>query len=393
MAAEEAGQRSINREALAVLVLASILVVVLALWVIQTVSAAGPSAAARSASTSPDAVIEWKMVTTWPKNLPGLGHTPEVFADMVTEMTGGRLKVRVYGAGEIVPAFEVFDAVSSGAAEIGHGASYYWKGKIPASVFYTSVPFGMTAQEMNGWLHYGGGQELWEEIYAPAGLVPLAGGNSGVQMAGWFNREINSLEDIRGLRMRIPGLAGEVFTEAGGEAVRIPGGEVYTALQTGVIDAVEWVGPYNDLALGLHEIAEYYYYPGWHETGSTLEFIVNEQAMASLTDELQAIVRIAARAANQDMLDEFTARNNRALRELVEQHDVKLRRLPDDVLKALYEGSERAMANLIATDATAAKVHASFSEFLENVRAYHEISEQAYIDARRDVMGAVITQD
>lgn len=193
--------------------------------------------------------------------------------------------------------------------------------------------------------------------------------------------------------MRIPGLAGEVFTEAGGEAVRIPGGEVYTALQTGVIDAVEWVGPYNDLALGLHEIAEYYYYPGWHETGSTLEFIVNEKALRALPEELQAIVRTAARAANADMLDEFTARNNRALREMVEKHNVKLRRLPDDVLKALYEGSERAMAKLVAKDPMAAKVYASFSRFLDDARAYHEISEQAYIDARRDVMGAVITND
>ncbi|MEO0435934.1 MAG: TRAP transporter substrate-binding protein [Pseudomonadota bacterium] len=383
----------INREALAVLVLAVLLVLMLALWVFQTIGRDSDAPRAQLSSGSDFPVIEWKLVTTWPKNLPGLGHTPEVFAETVAEMTGGRLQIRVYGAGEIVPAFEVFDAVSSGVAEVGHGASYYWKGKIPASVFYTSVPFGMTAQEINGWIHYGGGQELWEEIYAPAGIVPLAGGNSGVQMAGWFNREINSLEDLRGLRMRIPGLAGEVFTEAGGEAVRIPGGEVYTALQTGVIDAVEWVGPYNDLALGLHEIAEYYYYPGWHETGSTLEFIVNEEAMSSLPEELKAIVRTAARAANADMLDEFTARNNRALREMVEKHNVKLRRLPDDVLKALYEGSERAMAKLVAKDPMAAKVYASFSRFLNDARAYHEISEQAYIDARRDVMGAVITKE
>ncbi|MEM6543383.1 MAG: TRAP transporter substrate-binding protein DctP [Pseudomonadota bacterium] len=383
----------LNREALGVLLLAVLLVITLALWVFQTINREADLPLAERSSEAGFPVIEWKLVTTWPKNLPGLGHTPEVFAQTVARMTGGRLQIRVYGAGEIVPAFEVFDAVSSGVAEVGHGASYYWKGKIPASVFYTSVPFGMTAQEINGWIHYGGGQALWEELYAPAGIVPLAGGNSGVQMAGWFNREINSLEDLRGLRMRIPGLAGEVFTEAGGEAVRIPGGEVYTALQTGVIDAVEWVGPYNDLALGLHEIAEYYYYPGWHETGSTLEFIVNEKALRALPEELQAIVRTAARAANADMLDEFTARNNRALREMVEKHNVKLRRLPDDVLEALYEGSERAMAKLVAKDPMAAKVYASFSRFLDDARAYHEISEQAYIDARRDVMGAVITND
>lgn len=384
-------RQGINREALAVLLLATALVLLIALWAFDRVAserAAGPGNAGELGMGG--ANIEWKLVTTWPKNLPGLGHTPEVFAQMVSEMSAGRMQIRVYGAKEIVPAFEVFDAVSSGVAQVGHGASYYWKGKIPAAVFFTAVPFGMTAQEMNGWLHYGGGMALWEEAYAPAGLVPFAGGSTGVQMAGWFNREINSLEDIRGLRMRIPGLAGEVFSAAGGEAVRIPGGEVYTALETGVIDAVEWVGPYNDLALGLHEIAEYYYYPGWHEPGSMLEFIVNADALEALPDDLKAIVRYAARAANQDMLDEFTARNNRALRQMIEQHNVKLRRLPDDVLAALYQGAQEAMARLVAEDPMAAKVNASFEAFLKDVRAYHEISEQSYINARRDLMGPLI---
>ncbi|MFT7286731.1 MAG: TRAP-type mannitol/chloroaromatic compound transport system substrate-binding protein [Halieaceae bacterium] len=382
-----------NREALAVLLLAAVLVLVVGLWAKDRAGGKVPGGGTASpGGQGSDQRIEWKLVTTWPKNLPGLGHTPEVFAQMVEAMSGGRLAIRVYGAGEIVPAFEVFDAVSGGVAQVGHGASYYWKGKIPSAVFFTAVPFGMTAQEMNGWLHYGGGMALWEEVYAPAGLVPLAGGSTGVQMAGWFNREINSLEDIRGLRMRIPGLAGDVFSAAGGEAVRIPGGEIYTALQTGVIDAVEWVGPYNDLALGLHDIAEYYYYPGWHEPGAMLEFIVNAEAMASLPDDLQAIVRHAARAANQDMLDEFTARNNRALRALVEQHGVKLRRLPDDVLAAFYAESERVMQRLVASDPMAAKVQTSFAAFLADVRAYHEISEQAYINARRDVMGSVISE-
>jgi TRAP-type mannitol/chloroaromatic compound transport system substrate-binding protein len=391
-AAEPAGNRDVDRKALAVLLLVTALVVTLGLWAFDRGALRGSREGRGGMVDGQAEVIQWKMVTTWPKNLPGLGHTPEVFADMVEQMSAGRLRVRVYGAGEVVPAFEVFDAVSGGVAEMGHGASYYWKGKIPATVFYTAVPFGMTAQEMNGWLHYGGGLELWEEVYAPFGVVPLAGGNSGVQMAGWFNREVNSLQDLRGLRMRIPGLAGEVFSAAGGEAVRIPGGEVYTALQTGVIDAVEWVGPYNDLALGLHEIAEYYYYPGWHEPGSTLELIVNAEAFSRLPDDLKAIVRYAARAANQDMLDEFTARNNRALRELIDTHSVKLRRLPDDVLQALYVGSKKAMADLVASDPMAAKVQVSYEAFLQNVRAYHEISEQAYINARRDVMGAVLKE-
>jgi TRAP-type mannitol/chloroaromatic compound transport system substrate-binding protein len=372
-----------------VLALLALLVLVTGLWV---VGAARPDPAAGNpaqagAGGAPGEVINWKLVTTWPKNFPGLGNGPETFARLVNEMSGGRMHVRVYGAGEIVPAFEVFGAVSQGVAQAGHGASYYWKGKLPGAVFFTAVPFGMTAQEMNGWLHYGGGLELWRELYAPANLLPLAGGSSGVQMAGWFNREIRTVDDLRGLKMRIPGLAGEIFNEAGGTAVSLPGSEIYTSLQTGVIDATEWVGPYNDLALGLHEVAEYYYYPGWHEPGSILEFTVNKDAFDALPPDLRAIVSGAARAANQDMLDEFTARNNRALRELIEQHEVKLRRLPDDVLRTLYEASERVMGRLVAADPMAAKIHASYQAFHDGVRSYHAISEQAYINMRQQVLG------
>ena len=370
---------------LIILVLTAALVAVIGLWAADR-AGGGPAAIAGPGAQGGQR-FEWKLVTTWPKNLPGLGTAPETFARLVGEMSNGRLTVRVYGAGEIVPALGVLDAVSGGVAEMGHGASYYWKGKIPAAVFFTAVPFGMTAQEMNGWLHYAGGQALWRETYAPYGVVPFAGGSTGVQMAGWFNRELNSTEDLRGLKMRIPGLAGEVFTAAGGTAVNIPGGEVYTSMQTGVIDAVEWVGPYNDLALGLHQVAEYYYYPGWHEPGAMLEFIVNADALATLPEDLKAIVRDAARATNQDMLDEFTARNNAALETLLEEHDVKLRRLPDDVLALLEEKSREVMARLVAGDAMARKVYDSYRDYLEAVRAYHAISEQAYINARSRVLG------
>ena len=311
--------------------------------------------------------IEWKLVTTWPKGLPGLGSAPENFAHRVGEMSNGRLTVRVYGAGEVVPPFEVFDAVAQGVAEMGHGAAYYWKGKIPASVFYTAVPFGMTAQEMNGWLHYGGGLELWRELYAPFGVRPFAGGSTGVQMAGWFNRELKSAADLDGLKMRIPGLAGEVFAASGGTAVRLAGGEIYTSMQTGVIDAVEWVGPYNDRTLGLMEVAEYYYYPGWHEPGAMLEFTVNQDAFDQLPQDLQAIVEGAARATNQDMLDEFTARNNQSLTTLLTEHSTKLRPLPDDVLDVLYINAVSALDRLKADDPMAQKIAASYEDFLEGV--------------------------
>ena len=368
---------------LIILALVAALVVVLAMWATdrakQTASKRGLSV---ESAVEKSGQYHWKIITTWPKNFPGLGSAAENFARMIDEMSDGRLTAKVYGAGEIVPPFEVFDAVSQGVADAGHGAAYYWKGKIPSSVFFTAVPFGMNAQEMNGWLNVGGGLELWQEAYAPFNLIPMVGGSTGTQMAGWFNKEINSIDDLKGLKMRIPGLAGEVFAAVGGIAVRIPGGELYTSLQTGVIDAAEWVGPYNDLAFGLYEVAEYYYYPGWHEPGAMLEFIINKDSMEALPADLQAIVTVATQASNQLMLDEFTARNNTALRQLVDEHGVKLRRLPDDVLLALYKASVEAMQKLTADDPMSAKIHASFKAFYDGVRDYHHISEQAYINAR-----------
>jgi len=369
-----------------VLGLIAALVAVISLWTLERVDA--PSARA-AASVGTGEVIEWKLVTTWPKGLPGLGAAPENFARRVNEASGGRLRIKVFGAGEIAPAFEVFDAVSRGVAEAGHGASYYWKGKIPASVFYTAVPFGMTAQEANGWLHYGGGLELWRELYAPFGVVPFAGGSTGVQMAGWFNIRLNSRADLDGLKMRIPGLAGEVFDAAGGSAVRIAGGEVYTSMQTGVIDAVEWVGPYNDRTLGLMEVGDYYYYPGWHEPGAMLETIVNAEALAALPDDLQAIVRVAARATNTDMLDDFTANNSESLQILLNEFETEVLPLPDDVMDALYENSQVAIQALVDADPMAKKIAASYFEFADKVRTYHEISERAYLNGRNRLLPPV----
>ena len=369
-----------------VLGLIAALVSVVSLWTLERADA--PSAGV-AASVGAGEVIEWKLVTTWPKGLPGLGAAPENFARRVNEASGGRLRIKVFGAGEIVPAFEVFDAVSRGVAEAGHGASYYWKGKIPASVFYTAVPFGMTAQEANGWLHYGGGLELWRELYAPFGVVPFAGGSTGVQMAGWFNIRLNSRADLDGLKMRIPGLAGEVFDAAGGSAVRIAGGEVYTSMQTGVIDAVEWVGPYNDRTLGLMEVGDYYYYPGWHEPGAMLETIVNAEALAALPDDLQAIVRVAARATNTDMLDDFTANNSESLQILLNEFETEVLPLPDDVMDALYENSQVAIQALVEADPMAKKIAASYFEFADKVRTYHEISERAYLNGRNRLLPPV----
>ncbi|ROT99802.1 TRAP transporter substrate-binding protein [Marinobacter sp. R17] len=325
---------------------------------------------------------KWKMVTTWPKNFPGLGTAPEHFADRVREMTDGQIDITVYGAGDLVPALEVFSAVSQGTAEMGHGAGYYWKGKIPAAQFFSTVPFGLTAQEYNGWMFHGGGLELYREAYKPFGVIPWPGGNTGVQMGGWFNKEINSVDDLKGLKMRIPGIGGDVLEKAGGTPVNLPGGEIFTALQTGTIDATEWVGPYNDLAFGLHQIAEYYYYPGWHEPGTALELIVNADAYNKLPKNLQVIIDVAAREMNADMLAEYTAQNNQALKELVEEKGVKLRRFPDDVLNRLREMSAETVKELAEKDDMARKAYESYKAFRDKVVPYTDISERTYLNIR-----------
>ena len=300
-----------------ILALVAALVLVFSLLVMEKTRNFEADATQEQQLSSSEEIFEWRMVTSWPKNFPGIGVGPENFAELVGRMSGGRLKIQVYGAGEIVPALGVFDAVSSGAVEMGHTGAYFHKGKIPAAPFFTAVPFGMNAQEIHAWLQYGGGMEMWRELYEPFNIMPFPGGNTGVQMGGWFNKEINSLEDLRGLKMRLPGIAGEVLQRAGGTAVTIAGGELYTAMQTGVIDATEWVGPYNDRSFGLNEVGEYYYYPGWHEAGSMLEFEVNIDAWNSLPEDLQAIIEGASQAINEDMLDEYTAQNSIVLQELI----------------------------------------------------------------------------
>jgi len=322
--------------------------------------------------------FNWKLVTSWPKNYPGLGTAPERFAKNVNLMSNGRLTVKVYGAGELVPGFEVFDTVSAGTAQMGHSAAYYWKGKLPAAQFFTAIPFGMNAQEMNGWLHHGGGIELWQDLYKPYNLIPAAGGNTGVQMAGWFKKEIKTVEDLKGLKMRIPGLGGEVLKKLGGLPVSLTGGELFTSLQTGAIDATEWVGPYNDLAFGLNKAAEFYYYSGWHEPGANLEFLVNQDAFNELPKDLQAIVTAAMRVANTDMLDEYTARNNDALEQLVNKHDVKLRKFSPEIMAALKSGMNEVMKEQVAADPKMKEIWQSYQAFYTQAKSYHDISEKEY---------------
>lgn len=322
--------------------------------------------------------FRWKMVTSWPTDFPGLGTGAASLAGMITKASGGRLTVKVYGAGELVPAFEVFDAVGRGTAEMGHSASYYWKAKAPAAPFFCAVPFGLNAQEMNGWLYGGGGLELWRELYAPFGLVPFPAGNTGVQMAGWFRKPIESLASLQGLKMRIPGLGGEVMARVGAVPVNLPGAEIFSALESGAIDAAEWVGPYNDLAFGLHRAAKFCYYPGWQEPGSTLECMVNQAALDALPQDLRDIVALCCRAMNEAMLAEYTARNQQALDTLVREHGVELRQLPADVLLALRKASEKVLAEAAAADPLARRALDSMRQFRAQAKAWHAVSEASY---------------
>ena len=338
-------------------------------------------------AVQPQQHFKWKMVTTWPKNFPALGTGANNLVHSIAALSEGRLQVKVYGAGELVPASGVFDAVSGGTAEMGHAAAYYWKGKHEATQFFATVPFGLNAVEMNGWLRYGGGQSLWDELYAPFNLRAFPAGNTGVQMGGWFNREINELADFSGLVMRMPGLGGEVLRRLRATVKALPGGEIFQALKTGAIDATEWVGPYNDLAFGLHQAAKYYYWPGWHEPGTALECMVNKQALEALPADLQAIVEYACQAANDDMFSEFTARNSHALKTLVDQHGVQLRRFPDALLAQIGQVAAEVVAEVADQDALSKRVYDSFAAFRKNSIAYTRISEAAYTQARALTFG------
>jgi len=331
--------------------------------------------AASSDSQTVKEVINWTMVTTWPPGFQGLGTGAEYLADQINSLTKGRIKVKVYGAGELVPALQVFDAVSSGSVEMGHGAAYYWKGKLPAASFFCAVPFGLNAQEMNSWLLKGGGLELWRELYAPYNLEPMPAGNTGLQMAGWFNKEINSMQDIQGLKMRIPGLGGEVLKRAGGTPELIAGGEIFSALEMGRIDAAEFVGPYNDLAFGFYKAAKYYYYPGWHEPGTTLEALINTEAMQKLPEDLQQAVRAACLIANADMLADFSDKNSDALKILVEEHNVVLKKLPDEVLNRFREISEQLVAEQGESNELAKRIYQSFLKFKNKSKEWKIITQ------------------
>lgn len=322
--------------------------------------------------------FRWNMVTTWPPNFPILGEGANLFAKWVEALSAGRLTIKVYGGGELVPALEAFDAVSSGTAEIASGVSYYWAGKAAAAQFFASVPFGMNAQQVNSWIISGGGMELWKELYAGFNLVPMLAGNTGVQTGGWFNKAINTIDDLKGLKMRIPGLGGKVLEKAGGSAVLSAGGEIYTNLERGVIDATEWIGPFHDYKMGFHKIAKYCYYPGWHEPGTALELFANKAKLESLPVDLQQIVAFAAEKLNIWVLAEFEAKNGEYLQKLIQEEQADFRPYPAEVLAQLRVYTEEVLAEITAADAFSKKVYDSYQAFRKQIIPWSEITEKVF---------------
>jgi TRAP-type mannitol/chloroaromatic compound transport system substrate-binding protein len=326
--------------------------------------------------------VQWRMTTCWPRNLPGLGTGAQLLADLITKASGGRLTVTLHAAGEIVPAFEAMDAVTGGTVEMGHGGPHFWKGKVAAAQFISNTPFGLTAQEQNAWFQHGGGQELADEVYAEMGCKFFPAGNTGVQMGGWYNKEIRSLADYQGLKIRMPGLGGEVIKEVGANVVNRDPGEIAIALQSGSLDAVDWAGPYSDLAFGLHKSAKYYYYPGWHEPSAVLDCFVNRAKFDALPADLQAVIEAACTAVNQLILSDIAAHNNASLNELVTTHKVQLRQFPVEVLLGLARVAEDVLDRLAGADPLSSKVYESLTAFRREALGWSQISEESYLAAR-----------
>ena len=328
-------------------------------------------------------IKRFRMVTTWPKDFPGLGQMPNRFASALSEMTSGAMEVKVYAAGELVGAMESFDATASGAADLYHGAEYYWQGKSKGFSFFTSVPMGMTAAEIMGWIDHGGGQKLWDDLSADFNIKPFQAGNTGHQTGGWFKRKINSLEDFKGLKMRMPGLGGEVIRRLGGAAVQLSGGEIYQSLQSGSIDATEWVGPWNDYAFGFYREAPYYYAPGFHEPGASLAVGINLDVWNTLSTSEQSIIKYACKSANDASLGEYTHENAKALSILKKDHNISPRYFSDEIMKEIGKISKDVVYELGNADKRTATIYQSYIKARNSYSKWTEMSDGLYINARK----------
>ena len=325
---------------------------------------------------------QFRMATSWPKDFPGLGQMPNRFADAMRLMSDGRIEVKVFAAGELVGATECFDATSTGAADMYHAAEYYWQGKSRGFSYFTAVPMGMTAAEIMGWVEFGGGQELWDELSARFNVKAFQAGNTGHQTGGWFRKKMETLEDFKGLRMRMPGLGGEVIRQLGGTAVTLPGGEIYQALQSGSIDATEWVGPWNDLALGFYREAPFYYAPGFHEPGSSLALGINLDVWNSLTPSEQNMVRFSCKSANDSSIGEYTFKNAQALEELKTKYGIEPQFFSTEILKRVGEIADEVVDDFGNSDPLTRKIADSYFKTRNQMRFWTQMSEGRYIAAR-----------
>ena len=326
--------------------------------------------------------LRWRMVTSWPKRLPGPGMSAERVAERISALSGGRLQITVQAAGEVVPAFEVLDAVGGSVAEMGHTAAFYWQGKQPAAAYYTTVPFGLTPMEHVAWVDAGGGQALWDELYAPFGVKPFMGGNTGVCMGGWFRRELKSLDDLKGLKVRSLGLGGEVYRRLGATPQTTPPGEILTSLQSGVLDGAEFVGPGTDIALGLYRVAPLYYGPGFNKPNGTGECLVNLKVWEGLAGDLKAIIAHACAAEASFALSEMERLNAQALAALTERNNVRLMSFSADMVGAARRQAADILAELARRSDIARRINDSYADFRTRTAAWSRVSIKAVLEAR-----------
>ncbi|MDD2780531.1 TRAP transporter substrate-binding protein DctP [Sulfuricurvum sp.] len=324
--------------------------------------------------------VTLRLATSWPASFPIMGTGVEHFAERVKAASGGSLIIKIYPKETLVPALAVFDAASTGEIDIFHSGPYYWKGKNSAFALFSGTPFGLTSEEINSWMLFGGGMEFWREMYAKHNLYPLLGGNTNVQMGGWFRKPIRSLADLKGLKMRVPGIGGEVFSRLGVNPVLLAAGEIYPALERGMIDATEWVGPALDLKMGFYKVAKYYY-SGWHEPGSVLELTFNKKVWESLSSEHQAIVQIASEEMNSRMSLEFHSKNLDALQE-IQKLGITIQKFPDDVNRAAKKALEEYLKIESVSNPDFKKIYESMENYLQKSRAWSNIGLGAFLNTR-----------
>ncbi len=350
-------------------------------------SAIGTGAVAASSLAAPAIAqgnITWRMVTTWPRNFPGLGVGAQRLADRITAATDGQLTIQVFSGGELVPPLQALDAVIDQTAEMSHGAAYYWQNKSVGLSFFTGVPFGMTSREMASWVRYMGGQEIWDEIYDQFGLQGFLSGDTGTQAAGWFPDEIQNLDQLQGMRFRTPGLGGQVWQRMGLSVTNLAAGEIFAALQSGALDAAEFVGPYNDLALGFHQVRKHYYTSSFIEPGLATELVVDKAKYQALPQNLQDIIRHVCQAEYDQVASDFYANDPRALATLVNEHDVIVHpEFPADVLEAGAQASKDILTELLdSSDPLTKKTAESFVESLRVVRTRTQGTDMGFLRAR-----------